>query len=163
MCTGGFDVGHDTRPIAPTTSYDPWGNRNATPPPTAEIGPDEFWDNIDIPYSAYFPSDRGSPGHQTPPPSGYIHACSWDWPVQNRELTPEPVPTVEEPIASSSTAHLYPPRYSYWQNIQEQQNARRSTNCPPQATAWERLAHQLREQPQPPPELLMPPSCMDVS
>ncbi len=29
-------------------------------------------------------------------------------PIQNWELTPEPVPTVEEPVASSSTAHLYP-------------------------------------------------------
>ncbi len=63
VCTGGFDVGRDTRPIAPTTSYDPWGDRNAAPPPTADIAPDEFWDNIDIPYSAYFPSDRGSPDH----------------------------------------------------------------------------------------------------
>ncbi len=123
-------MGHDTRPIAPTTSHDPWGDRNTATPPTANIAPDKVWDNIDIPYSAYFSSDHGSPDHQTPPPAGYIHTTSWDWPVQNRELTPEPVPTIEEPVAGSSTAHLYLPGYSYWQNVEEQQNPQCSSNCP---------------------------------
>ncbi len=58
-----FDVGCDIRPVAPTTSYNPWSDRNTAPPPPAAIAPDEFWDNVDIPYSAYFPSDRRSPDH----------------------------------------------------------------------------------------------------
>ncbi len=154
-CTRGFDMGRDTRPIAPTTSYDPWGDRNTAPPPPAYIAPNEFWDNIDIPYSTYFPSDCRSPDHQTLPLSGYIHAASWDRPIQNQELTPEPVSTVEEPVTSSSTAHLHPSRNSYWQNVEEQHSW---SQCrPPWATTWERLSRRLREQPQPPPELLAPP------
>ncbi len=53
---GGFEVGRDIRPIAPTTNYDTWANRHPTPPPAAGIASADFWDNVDIPYSAYFPS-----------------------------------------------------------------------------------------------------------
>ncbi len=129
--TRGFNVGYNTRPIAPTTSHDPWADKSATPPPPAEIAPDKFWDNIDIPYSAYFLSDCGSPDHRTPPPSGYIHAASWDRPVQNRKLTPEPIPTIQEPVAGPSTTHLHPPRHSYWQNIEEQHSPHHSPRRPP--------------------------------
>ncbi len=30
---GGFDVGRDIRPVAPTTNYDTWADRHPTPPP----------------------------------------------------------------------------------------------------------------------------------
>ncbi len=134
----GHNVGHDTRPIAPTTSYDPWAYRDTTTTPSAAIAPDKFWDNVDIPYSAYFPSDRRSPDHRTPPPSSYRNTGLWNQPIQNRELTPEPVPAIEEPVTSSSTAHLHPPRYSYWQNVKNQHS--QASHHPPRATAWERLA-----------------------
>ncbi len=126
----GFNVGCNIQPVAPTTSYDPWADRNAATALAAEMDASEFWDNIDIPYSTYFLSDRGSPGHQTPPPSGYGHT-TWDQPIQNRELTPKPVPTIQEPITGSSTTHLYPSRYSYWQNIEKQHNPRCSSHRPP--------------------------------
>ncbi len=32
---GGFDMGHDIRPIAPTTSHDPWADRNAATAPSS--------------------------------------------------------------------------------------------------------------------------------
>ncbi|PBK82537.1 hypothetical protein ARMGADRAFT_1090245 [Armillaria gallica] len=38
----GFDVGQNTRPITPSTAYDPWANRDDAPPPPASIAPDEF-------------------------------------------------------------------------------------------------------------------------
>ncbi len=152
----GFDVGRDIRPIAPITSYDPWADRNTAPAPPAKMDASEFWDNVKIPYSAYFPSDHRSPGHWTLPPAGYRNTASWDQSIQNWELTPEPVPTVQEPVASSSTTHLYSWRYSYWQNVEEQHTLCRSPHCPPWATTWERLANRLCEQPQPPPELLAP-------
>ncbi len=118
----GFDVGFDIRPITPTTSHDPWADRNTATAPSAPISPNEFWDNVTIPYSAYFPSDCGSLSHN--PPSEHVH--EWDQPVQNQEYTLEPVQAVQEPVTSSSTAHLYPPRYAVY--------------CPPQATTWEQLA-----------------------
>ncbi len=34
----GFDVGCDIRPVTPTTSYDPWADRNAATAPAAEDG-----------------------------------------------------------------------------------------------------------------------------
>ncbi len=52
----GFKVGQDIRPVAPATNYDTWANRHPTPPPAAGIASADFWDNVDIPYSAYFPS-----------------------------------------------------------------------------------------------------------
>ncbi|PBK81613.1 hypothetical protein ARMGADRAFT_1091102 [Armillaria gallica] len=82
----GFNVGRDTRPIAPSTPYDPWANRDNAPPPPAGIAHDEFWDNVDLPLSAYFP-----PGPQTPTPTGARNFMMWDQPIQNQELTPEPV------------------------------------------------------------------------
>ena len=52
----GFDMGRDIRHVAPATNYDTWANRHPTPPPTAGIASADFWDNVNIPYSAYFPS-----------------------------------------------------------------------------------------------------------
>ncbi|PBK84206.1 hypothetical protein ARMGADRAFT_1088662 [Armillaria gallica] len=119
-----------------STNYNTWADRYPTPPPTAGIASEEFWDNVDIPYSAYFPSDRGLPDHRTPPPSGHRNVRMWDQPIQNWELTPEPVRAIEEPVAGPSmSAHLYPTRRS--------------------ASAWERLEQRLHEQltPEPQPEL----------
>ncbi|PBK91281.1 hypothetical protein ARMGADRAFT_1082088 [Armillaria gallica] len=76
----GFNVGQDNRPVAPTTNYDPWADRYPTPPPAAGIASKEFWDNIDIPYSAYFPSNHDLPDHCTPPPAGYRSNTMWDQP-----------------------------------------------------------------------------------
>ncbi|PBL01532.1 hypothetical protein ARMGADRAFT_1071076 [Armillaria gallica] len=126
-CVRGFDMGRDTRSITPTTNYDPWADRYPTSPPAASIASEEFWDNIDIPYSAYFPSGCDSPDHCTPPPTGYNRYRMWDQPIQNQELTPKPVPAAEEPVASSST-HLYPTRHSGWQNVR---SPHRSPRCPP--------------------------------
>ncbi len=64
----GFNVGCDIRPVAPTTSYDPWADRNAATAPAAKMDASEFWDNINIPYSAYFPSNHSSPAHQLTKP-----------------------------------------------------------------------------------------------
>ncbi len=102
---GGFDVGRDIRPITPATNYDTWADRHPTPPPAAGITSSEFWDNIDIPYSAYFPAPRvDSPDHQTPPPAGYARA--WDQTAPYEQLTPEPV-RIEAPVASTSVS-VYP-------------------------------------------------------
>ncbi len=59
----GFDVGRDLRVTAPHDTCDhTW---DADPPaPLAPVSPNEFWDNITIPYSAYFPAPHdGSPNH----------------------------------------------------------------------------------------------------
>ncbi|PBK82593.1 hypothetical protein ARMGADRAFT_1090171 [Armillaria gallica] len=112
---GGFDVGWDTRPIAPSTTYDPWANRDDAPPPPAGIAPDEFWDNVDLPLSTYFPSNYAILSHRTPSPTGARNLTTWDQPIQNPEYTPEPVRTVEEPIAGPSTLAV-PARQSGWQN-----------------------------------------------
>ncbi|PBK85835.1 hypothetical protein ARMGADRAFT_1087102 [Armillaria gallica] len=111
-----------------------------TPPSPASIAPDEFWDNVDLPLSAYFPTST-SPRHCTPTPTGARNLTTWDQPIQNRELTPEPV-RVEEPIAGPSTLSV-PARCSDWQNT-----PRRSAYHPPQASAWERLTQRFREQPE---------------
>ncbi len=84
---GRFDVGHDIRPVAPTTRYDPWTNRIHAPAPSAPISPNKFWDNVTILYSAYFPSNDGSLRHD---PTTTL-AQEWDQPIQNPEYTPEPV------------------------------------------------------------------------
>ncbi len=103
-------MGHNIRPAAPTTCYDPWANRINATAPSAPISPNKFWDNVTIPYSAYFPSNDSSLGHDPLT----THAQEWDQPVQNPEYTPEPVQAVEEPVTSSSTTHLYPPRYAVY-------------------------------------------------
>ncbi len=154
----GFDVGRDIRVTAPLDTRNHSWDVNP-PAPLPPVSPSEFWDNITIPYSAYFPAPPDvSPAHRTPPPAAYWQEWGappvWDQHVQNPEYTPEPVRAVKEPITSSSTAHLYPPRYSYWQNVEGQC---RSPQRPPRANAWERLANRLQEWPQPPPELLTPP------
>ncbi len=64
----GFDVGHDIRVTAPPTRDHTWDANPAAP--SAPVSPSEFWDNITIPYSAYFLSPHdGSPEHRTPPPA----------------------------------------------------------------------------------------------
>ncbi|PBL01846.1 hypothetical protein ARMGADRAFT_1071339 [Armillaria gallica] len=139
--------------LSPTNTPSPIYALNPTPSPLAGISSRDFWDNVTIPYSAYFPSPRnGSPDHRTPPPAGYSHYTHWDQPVQNRELTPEPVRVkapveapIKAPIASTS-AHLYPAPCSDWWNIR---SPTRSPHRPPQASRWEQLAQQLRNQQQP--------------
>ncbi len=82
----GFDVGHDIRVTAPPTCDHTWDANPAAP--SAPVSPSEFWDNITIPYSTYFPAPRdGSPEHRTPPPAsaytqhrGVPHV--WDQPVR---------------------------------------------------------------------------------
>ncbi len=87
---GGFNMGRDIRPVAPVTNYDTWADRNPAPPPTAGIVSADFWDNVDIPYSAYFPSPRAnSPNHQTPPPAGYT--ATWEQTRNVVQHTLEPV------------------------------------------------------------------------
>ncbi len=52
----GFNVGCDIRVTAPPTHNYTW---DANPPaPSAPVSPSEFWDNITIPLSAYFPAPR---------------------------------------------------------------------------------------------------------
>ncbi len=144
---GGFEVGRDIRPVAPTTNYDTWADRNPTPPPAAGIASADFWDNVDIPYSAYFPSPRtNSPAHRTPPPGGYAYV--WDQPA-SREQALEPV-RIEAPIASTST-HIYPAPRSGWRNIR---SPVRSPHRPPRASRWQQLAdriiaEQQHEEPEP--------------
>ncbi|PBK89732.1 hypothetical protein ARMGADRAFT_1083688 [Armillaria gallica] len=88
---GGFDVGCDTRPVIPSTTYDPWAYRDNAPPPPAGIAPDEFWDNVDLPLSTYFPSNYIVPSHRTPSPTRARNLTTWDQPIQNPEWTPKPV------------------------------------------------------------------------
>ncbi len=131
---GGFEVGRDIRPIAPATNYDTWADRNPTPPPAAGIASEEFWDNVDIPYSAYFPAPRtNSPDHRTPPPAGY--AYDWDQPASGEQQALESV-RIEAPVASTST-HLYPAPRSGWRNVR---SPVRSPHRPPRASRWQQLA-----------------------
>ncbi len=125
----GFDVGHDIRVTAPPTRDHTW---DADPPaPSALVSPNEFWDNITIPLSAYIPNPRdGSPEHRTPPPdSAYTQHRGapniWGQPVPTWEPTFEPVP-VEEPVASSLRLPVPDSNdSSYWSNVIEQQEGRR--------------------------------------
>ncbi len=99
---GGFEVGRDIRPVAPATNYDVWADRNPTPPPATGIASSEFWDNVDIPYSAYFPSPRAnSPNHRTPPPEALPMIGTSPYPgkskhsslYESRHPSPAPLPT----------------------------------------------------------------------
>ncbi len=143
---GGFEVGRDIRPVAPATNYDTWAGRDRTPPPAAGVASEEFWDNVDIPYSAYFPAPRAnSPAHRTPPPAGY--AYEWDQPARQQAL--EPI-RIEAPIASTS-AHIYPAPRSGWRNVR---SPARSPHRPPRASRWQQLAdriisEQQHEEPEP--------------
>ncbi len=114
-----FKLGHHSRPITPgglASNYfgDTW--IPTTAPPTL-FDPDDLWDNLTIPYSAYFPMRTGSSDYRTPPPdaANYPSINYWDQPIQNRELTPKPVPAIEEPIAGPSQPHR-----SAWQNCDKQ-------------------------------------------
>ncbi len=105
-------MGCDIQVTAPCTHDHTW---DANPLAlSAPVSPSEFWDNITIPYSAYFPVPRdGSPKHQTPPPASAYQRhrgvpSVWDQPIQTREYTPEPVCAVKEPVASTSA--LPPPQ-----------------------------------------------------
>ncbi|PBK97145.1 hypothetical protein ARMGADRAFT_1026735 [Armillaria gallica] len=109
---GGFGVSRVTRPIAPSTAYDPWANRDNAPPPPASIAPSEFWDNIDLPLSAYFTADT-SPRYHTPSPTGARNFTTWNQPIQVPEYTPQPVQD-KEPIAGPST--LTVPTYDCYFN-----------------------------------------------
>ncbi|PBK99308.1 hypothetical protein ARMGADRAFT_1074198 [Armillaria gallica] len=80
-------------------SQPPSPSTDDAPPPPASIAPDEFWDNVNLPLSAYFPSNHNLPGHHTPSPTGARNLTMWIQPIQNQEFTPEPVRPVEEPIA----------------------------------------------------------------
>ncbi len=104
----GFDVGHDIRPHTPATCDHTWSPN--PPPPSAPITPNKFWDNITIPYDAYFHANS-SPDHRTPPPAGYRNNVHWDTPIPPQEYTPESVRGVEEPVTGPS---------NYWQNVTEQ-------------------------------------------
>ncbi len=145
---GGFEVGWDIRPVTPTTNYDTWADRHPTPPPAAGIASPDFWDNVNIAYSAYFPSPcTNSPDHRTPPPAGYARA--WDQTAPYDQHTLEPV-RIEAPIASTS-AHVYPAPRSGWQNVR---SPVRSPHRPPRASRWQQLtdwilAEQQHEEPEP--------------
>ncbi len=99
---------------------------DADPPaPSAPVSPNEFWDNITIPLSAYIPNPRdGSPEHRTPPPdSAYMQHRGapniWGQPVPTWELTFEPVP-VKEPVTSSLRLPVPDSNdSSYWSNVIE--------------------------------------------
>ncbi len=58
----GFEVGRDIRVTTPPTLDHTW---DANPPaPLPPVSPNEFWDNVTIPLSAYLPAPRdGSPNH----------------------------------------------------------------------------------------------------
>ncbi|PBK80944.1 hypothetical protein ARMGADRAFT_1091699 [Armillaria gallica] len=105
-------MGWDTRPIAPSTAYDPWANRDDASPPPAGIAPDKFWDNVDLPLSAYFAADT-LPRHCTPSLIGARNLTMWDQPVQVPEYALQPVQEVEEPVAGPSTLAI-PTRHSGW-------------------------------------------------
>ncbi len=153
----GFDMGCDIRVTAPPTCDHTW---DANPPaPSAPVSPSEFWDNVTIPLSAYLPAPHdGSPEHRTPPPhSAYQQHRGalpvWDQPVQTYEHPLEPLPSVEEPVASGSTLPE-PNDSSYWSNVFKQRPPRRPRL---HQRRWGRINRQLRLEPQPPPELLTPP------
>ncbi len=76
----------------------------------------------------------------------------WDQPVPTFECAPEPLRMVEEPVTSTST--LPAPESNYWTNITEQRPPLRTQH---HQRHWERISRQLRSEPQPPPELLVPP------
>ncbi len=120
-------MGHDTRTITPHDTRDHTWDDNP-PAPSALVSPSEFWDNITIPYSTYFPAPHdGLPDHQTPPPAAYAPERGappvWDQPVQNQEYSLEPVRTVEEPIAGPSTAPQCPPRSRNKQSVGQQSSS----------------------------------------
>ncbi len=164
MDTTGITAGDSTwaatyeSPPPPTHDHT-W---DANPPaPSAPVSPSEFWDNITIPLSAYIPAPcDGSPEHRTPPPSTSTlqHRGAppiWDQPVQTNERPLKSIPSVEEPVAS--TSRLPAPDSndsSYWSNAIEQRPGRRAQIHHKQ---WGRIDRQLRSEPQPPPELLAPP------
>ncbi len=155
----GFDVGRDIRVTAPPTHDHTWDANPAVP--SAPVSPSEFWDNITIPLSAYIPAPRdGSPEHRTPPASTSTlqHRGAlpiWDQPVPTNERPLKSIPSVEEPVASTSCLPVPDSNdSSYWSNAIEQRPGRRAKIHRKQ---WARIDQQLRSEPQPPPELLAPP------
>ncbi|PBK85844.1 hypothetical protein ARMGADRAFT_1087121 [Armillaria gallica] len=65
-------------PIAPSSNHDTWAERDPIQAPPEAADPDqEIWDNLLIPYSAYFPS---------------LSVWFWDQPVQAPEWSSSPVP-----------------------------------------------------------------------
>ncbi len=102
----------------------------------------------------------GSPEHRTPPPSTSTlqHRGAppvWDQPVQTNERPLESIPSVEEPVASTSRLPVPDSNdSSYWSNVLEQCPGRRARI---HRRKWARIDRQLRSEPQPPPELLAPP------
>ncbi len=98
-----FHLSHHSRPVTPGgDTSNCFGNTWVphTAPPTL-FDPDNLWDNLLIPYTAYFPAGTGSPDHRTPPPDDnrYPSINYWDQPIQNQELPLEPISEIEEPIA----------------------------------------------------------------
>ncbi len=91
----GFDVGRDIRVTAPPNHDHTW---DANPPaPSAPVSPSEFWDNITIPYSAYFPAPRdGSPEHRTLPQ-----------PQPTRSTEEHPMSGINLPRSISTHSSLY--------------------------------------------------------
>ncbi|PBK82673.1 hypothetical protein ARMGADRAFT_1038456 [Armillaria gallica] len=93
-------------PIVPIPSHinsnrDIWSSTRAPMPFNPDdlwCPPSDLWDNLTIPYSAYFPNRCPTAGIN----DNYSSHVHWDKPVQNHELTPEPVLTIEEPIAGPS-------------------------------------------------------------
>ncbi|PBK94601.1 hypothetical protein ARMGADRAFT_1078489 [Armillaria gallica] len=85
------------------TTSNKYARTPAVPSPTS-LDPSDLWDNITIPYSAYFPTGTDSPDHRTPLPDSaeYPSIIQWDQPIQNQELTPEPIPVIMEPVAGPS-------------------------------------------------------------
>ncbi len=155
----GFDVGRDIRVTAPPARDHTWDANPTTP--SAPVSPSEFWDNITIPLSAYFPAPcDGSPEHRTPPPSTNTlqHRGAppiWDQPVQTNERPLESIPSVEEPVASTSRLPVPDSNdSSYWSNAIDERSGRKARIHRRQ---WGRIDRQLRSKPQPPPELLAPP------
>ncbi len=145
-----FDVGRDIRIATPSTD-DHTRDTNPTAS-SAPVSSSEFWDNITIPLSAYFPAPRDDDTeYQGAPPIWGQPISINDW----EQYAQQPLSTIEEPVASTSRLPVPDSNdSSYWSNAIEQRPGRRARI---HRRNWSRIARQLSAEPHPPPELLAPP------